>query len=985
MNIILKTGHVPVRWKKAMIFLIYKGKGHRHDPLNYRPISLLNTDYKIFAKIIAERMSDITEKGNLWSNAQGAWRKRRSCTDKVRLLKNIYAHARGNNRDMHAIYIDQKKAFDSVSHEHLFHIMQMYGFPPQLIELIRNTYLQLNAQFITPHGLSPELHIQRGIKQGCPMSPWLYALYLEPLLLELEQSVHMGYQFTPGQQERRITVLGYADDLVILGANRRAIEASWSLLIKYCKANGIELSNDSKEKTAYTYRCRQEADIADIRDRNNKQVPILKADEHYKYLGVYIALDGGWERQTRESTRSLQIQLAHLRRSAFNDEQCVSILNMVLIPSLAYRARVVQFDKRTLRQWDASIASLIRRKGKLNARVAQYKLYRKRAEGGYGLICLTDAFPAEYTHHLFVSGLLSQDIDVQYSCEKQTDRLLREACDSLGKKRGVKFEKNIFAEKEQRTKMANLIQAHKTNGPAFLAPDLKSLCYDEQYHGRIIVENPPDPNNAIRSAWPTLSAKNKQMVKNTLTIVFPVLKPEYQKELGTHQYFVPYAARNISIWTDGSFSQATKTGGLAVLIPKENEPHQNRSIKVPLKKCGCSMDAELHAIWYALCAVPTDNKEVTIYTDSHSSIDAIRTQLNQPTFRKVKRSIRTQYLLDSVCENIEYRKRSRSQTELKFVHAHLMDKGTVKDEEYHRKMEKMTAAYGDRTSYILKMNALADDAATAAAEMPGSEYAPEVNFAEGLYSLRLSSNEPTIEAQHIREEVYERNQAKRAKEYESTHTEQLLIRQHPEIHQEASHLMLKANDSGKHAMRLITRRARMDALQTRKKLYDALEDSRQKGYTSAWLKKIRPNNDSPKCPLGCDDDETMTHIVKCPHTKHLREEGDRMIRQMLAAKYNYHGTHIKWLEGDHCEEQRRLPAELKLQGYISKYMWNQLTKEIAPNEPKQAAKEIQFICAQVLEICWRSRCRKHTYLNMRALQSASVSPMRSRREGIGEG
>jgi hypothetical protein len=75
------------------------------------------------------------------------------------------------------VYVDQKKAFDTVSHEHLFHHLAMYGFPPDFLHLVRAIYRAPQARIITPHGLTLPFPITRGIRQGCPLSPWMYAMY----------------------------------------------------------------------------------------------------------------------------------------------------------------------------------------------------------------------------------------------------------------------------------------------------------------------------------------------------------------------------------------------------------------------------------------------------------------------------------------------------------------------------------------------------------------------------------------------------------------------------------------------------------------------------------------------------------------------------------------------------------------------------------------------------------------------------------------
>jgi ribonuclease HI len=110
-------------------------------------------------------------------------------------------------------------------------------------------------------------------------------------------------------------------------------------------------------------------------------------------------------------------------------------------------------------------------------------------------------------------------------------------------------------------------------------------------------------------------------------------------------------------FTDGTFNQAEQSGGLSVIFP------QTPDILVPLLKCGCSLEAELYALWYALWAVAV-KKTLEIYTDSYSGIQAITAQMEQPALRKATRTLRSQYLLDAVCDYIGVRKLNAALTHL---------------------------------------------------------------------------------------------------------------------------------------------------------------------------------------------------------------------------------------------------------------------------------------------------------------------------------
>jgi hypothetical protein len=315
-----------------------------------------------------------------------------------------------------------------------------------------------------------------------------------------------------------------------------------------------------------------------------------------------------------------------------------------------------------------------------------------------------------------------------------------------------------------------------------------------------------------------------------------------------------------------------------------------------------------------------------------------------------------------VCDHITVREQQGAFTELKFVYSHLLDKQAFKNGKWEAKMEHMRKLYQEGTQTVLQGNEKADKAARTAAGM-----APPYDLQDAQqapFSLK-SQGQEAIEADHIRGEICKRRYEARMQSYDQSHRQEAELRQHPNVDKAASQFMLRGTDVGRQPLRQITRRARMDALQTRQKLHAAVQRADEQGYTSAWIEKIRPHNRSPRCPLGCRVPEDLQHVAECQHTVQLRKDADRMINNLLT-EHGHRGPKLRWLCGDSCDPEKRIPAELKLKGYISKEL-HSLAKKLAPDQPKQLIKEIQFICAAALEASWKSRSRRLTYDSLPAL------------------
>jgi len=113
-------------------------KGDRNNPDNSRGISLLNTGYKNYSKIIAKRLRAIAEV--LLLDEQNGFRKGRSCMDCIFSDSQIIEKHREFNIPTYIAFIDFKKAFDSVDRDKLWNIMLSKGIRTDLIKIIQKIY-----------------------------------------------------------------------------------------------------------------------------------------------------------------------------------------------------------------------------------------------------------------------------------------------------------------------------------------------------------------------------------------------------------------------------------------------------------------------------------------------------------------------------------------------------------------------------------------------------------------------------------------------------------------------------------------------------------------------------------------------------------------------------------------------------------------------------------------------------------------------------
>lgn len=152
------------------------------DPIvipNWRPLTLLTVDYKILAKIIANRVSPTLS--YLIHPQQTGFIKNRHISDNLMDLLCAAEYCYMNDLSYLIVNFDMQKAFDKVEWPALWAILNKFGFGPKILSIIRILYKDATRKVINNGYLSKEIKVQRSTAQGCPWSPLAYALLAEPL------------------------------------------------------------------------------------------------------------------------------------------------------------------------------------------------------------------------------------------------------------------------------------------------------------------------------------------------------------------------------------------------------------------------------------------------------------------------------------------------------------------------------------------------------------------------------------------------------------------------------------------------------------------------------------------------------------------------------------------------------------------------------------------------------------------------------------
>ncbi|CAH0488952.1 unnamed protein product [Peronospora farinosa] len=227
--------------RRAYISLLYK-KGDRYDPKNYRPITLLNHDAKFGPKILAHRTGLILPK--LIHVDQTGFVPGRSIRHALLRFQDLQAVCRSTGLpDAGAVLLDFAKAFDSVLWPALDQVLRHYGFGPNFRWSIRTFFHGTLVSVLVNGVKSDYFELGCGVRQGDPLSPALFVLFLEPMLNYLRATTgHLGVPVQDGASPHHL--LAFADDCTGFLKDLRSTGQFISAVTRYTTAAGLQLNVD---------------------------------------------------------------------------------------------------------------------------------------------------------------------------------------------------------------------------------------------------------------------------------------------------------------------------------------------------------------------------------------------------------------------------------------------------------------------------------------------------------------------------------------------------------------------------------------------------------------------------------------------------------------------------------------------------------------------------------------------------------------------
>ena len=289
-------GELSISQRRGIITLTPKDDGSLLELTNWRPITLLNVDFKIASKAIAKRFESILP--SLIHSDQTGFVKGRYIGENIRLINDIMETTKSQNLPGILTSLDFRKAFDSLEWPFIAKTLDYFNFGSDIKRWVSTFYTNIESTVVNNGYTTNWFKPSKGVRQGCPLSPYLFILSAELLSNKIRQDSTVKGIKVFGNE---IKLSQFADDTTLFNADLTSLEKALKIVDDFGKLAGLSL-NVKKTKAIWLGRW-----------ASNKNRPLSIKWFHgpVKILGIYFSYDvkGNNELNFNQKIRKLQTKL----------------------------------------------------------------------------------------------------------------------------------------------------------------------------------------------------------------------------------------------------------------------------------------------------------------------------------------------------------------------------------------------------------------------------------------------------------------------------------------------------------------------------------------------------------------------------------------------------------------------------------------------------------------------------------------------------
>ena len=403
-NLILVSRAHPTEWNKNRTILLPKQGKDPENIGNYRPITIGSILGRVYWGIIDTRLRSLTT----FSNRQKGFVAESGCHNNVYILNELLRTAK-TDKGIVVVQLDITKAFDTIPHQALIPALERMGIPASVRNYIASSYRQLTTK-IEYKGSTTDVSLNRGVKQGDPLSLYIFNAIMNPLLETLEQLG--GYSI---KGAHTMTALAFADDLILVADDHHTAQKLLVLTERYFIQLGMTIS---AQKCA-SFQIRTTRDSWHMIDThlslaNGAIIPSVPANDNITYLGGLISPWSGL--QYKGLTEKLHQALQRLGCTSLKPHQKLNLLSTHIIPYFLYASSLASPPITLVRGMDSSIRTHVKDILHLPSCTPNGLLYCSKRDGGLGIPKL---------ENLGVCTALKQGMQLLTTTDTATQALLK--------------------------------------------------------------------------------------------------------------------------------------------------------------------------------------------------------------------------------------------------------------------------------------------------------------------------------------------------------------------------------------------------------------------------------------------------------------------------------------------------------------------------------------------------------------------------------
>ena len=657
MTLSFQTRNIPDAQKTTTITTTPKEGGMVTSLDAVRPISVSPIVGRLINHVVAHRLGKEIVRKKIMDAAQFAFLPGMGIHEAIqsvllclRKSKNTPINQKG--KEIHAIFYDISKAYDTVKWSSILQALVDIGADNDLIEYVHNTLKGSRNRIKThiPGRTTTSGEIYGSIKQGCPLAPLLFVILMD----ELHRNCRAigGYPLDNGEDVSLTATTasnGYCDDACVLADSRGKIEKLNEVVAAFFHKHGFIINAKIGKSQAGGFNADGSIVTEGIRwPGTDMIIEPLGPSESFRYLGLYMTMDLQWETHIQEMNACILKTLSALRHWRVTLLQGCQIITKLLEPKLEIGMRHAIIPHKTLQEWDRQLsAALIRRAGLSAGSIHQ--------SATITLISATGMVNLNYLNK--VTDILSRTNKATEGLpfyRKEIDKCLKIA--TLPEDTSTDRRRKVKAILLSRTDL-----------------DILKVLQDLDKVGITIIANPRGEKKA-----PRIRKKSKP-TDGLLTFRGQIVPVQSNAHRGCYDLWgsaYPRAPDTdhdipwVTICTDGSTYKGKPFSGAAMVYVQDNfHKHEWEPRTIHWNTAQADNHcAEMAAINRALRSVPV-TAHIRLFTDSSSCIAAIKQHGTRKGLYLDLRDAARPYLR-AIQEAMEVRNAAGAITEIKHIRSH---------------------------------------------------------------------------------------------------------------------------------------------------------------------------------------------------------------------------------------------------------------------------------------------------------------------------